>query len=545
MRGTCITIGAFVWLSAGMLFLAAQERASGETSAVQGTVLDAVTGAPVARAQVFLQRNSGRDRSRKMTSSDSGGNFTFLGVEPGEYRLSAQKNRYAVSSYGAKAPGRRGAILDIRPGSNLREMNIHLAPAAVVTGRVIDGDGEPIAYAQVQALVFRYVNGRRQLVPAGGAATTDDRGEFRMFGLNPGAYYFVATARNRTRWSILDETESLTYPAVYYPDTTDPAQAVLLRLRAGEERTGMDFRLDAVPAVTVRGKVAGAGDRPDRVSVFLTPREASQMIGRPTNFSRVDRETGAFEIGGVLPGSYYVRATMRGQERRFGMASIDVAAHSVDGVLVTLGPGETVAGAVSFDGDFSEEELDRPLRVELQAQEFALSGASDAVEDKTFELEGLAPGDYRLRVMGLPEGSYLKAAKLANEDILESGLTVPGGGLRGLNIVIGHNAASVASVIQEANGEPLAGATAVLVPGDSRRNRDDLYQSGTTDQFGLFNFSGVAPGEYKLYAFEHIETGAWRDAAFMGQYEDQGKVIELSESDRETVELTVIPEGEQ
>src|SRR5205807_824498 len=72
-----------------------------------------------------------------------------------------------------------------------------LPRGSVVTGRIVDEFGEPMPEVQVAAMRYQFIQGRRQLTPAGRFASTNDIGEFRLFGLSPGQYYLSATWRNQ------------------------------------------------------------------------------------------------------------------------------------------------------------------------------------------------------------------------------------------------------------------------------------------------------------------------------------------------------------
>ncbi len=91
------------------------------------------------------------------------------------------------------------------------------------------------------------------------------------------------------------------------------------------------------------------------------------------------------------------------------------------------------------------------------------------------------------------------------------------------------------------NGKPVPNARVVLVPVTSRRQRGDLYKSVSAGDSGNFQLSGIAPGDYKLFAWERVEEGAWQDANFISLDEDRGKAIRIGEGGRVTAEARVIP----
>lgn len=524
-----------------------RQEDGGQPASVEGAVFDAVTGAPVAKVRLVLSGLGGGRRNTYSVSTDAAGRFRFEAVMPGRYRLSASKNRYARFSYGERRPGGPGAVLILRPGQRLEDLVLKLTPAAVITGRVLDEDGEPVAYAQVSVLRYRYVNGEKRLLPVSRGATTNDLGEYRLFGLPPGRYYVSVNHRGAagspsflaSRARRDSSRDSQAYPTIYYPGVTDPAQAVLLKLQPGEERQGIDFRLTPARAVTISGRVRGASGR---VMVLLRSQRESPWARRRSGVL-ADQKTREFVIDGVLPGAYVLEAvTMGGEQRLFGRLPVTVGGDGLRDLVLELRPGVNVSGRVAFDGEAPESSLTR-IRVMLTPATGSsfFGGRGGRVETGgSFVIRNVAPGRYRLRVSGFPENAYLKAAVVESRDVLENGFEVPEGGLTGLAVTVGLQGGLVTGAVLDGDGQPVPGATVVLVPAPERRRRTDLFRDVTTDQYGRFLIEGVAPGEYKLFAFDDVESGAWRDPEFLEQWDDAGREVELDEGGREAVELDLI-----
>jgi hypothetical protein len=92
--------------------------------------------------------------------------------------------------------------------------------------------------------------------------------------------------------------------------------------------------------------------------------------------------------------------------------------------------------------------------------------------------------------------------------------------------------------------QAFSGASVTLIP-EGRRCRDPrFYKTVTTDQNGHFALRGIPPGDYKLFAWEEVEPGAYQDADFLRLHEKHGKSIRLREADRLSERLEVIPAGE-
>lgn len=529
-----------------------------EYCTVEGVVIDARTQAPLRKASVVLVGGGEASRGGAGALSEASGRFVVEKVPPGRYQLMVRRNGYA-SAPGMGGGGGNPATLTLAPGQHLKGIVLRLQPAAVITGRVIDEDGEPLAYARISAMQYRYVRGKRQLVPSGGGATTDDRGEYRMFGLTPGRYYISAAYEDRhmglrplARARSADRT---TYPAMYFPGVLDPEQAVAVQMKAGEERSGIDFRLSPAQAVSVSGRViAGGTGRPGRdVAVMIVPRTNLGFFGSVSRrFQQVDPATGRFTIPSMRPGSYVVTAFYRDQDNAlYARQEIEVGSADIEGIELVLAPGITLQGRVEIErGGADLIKLDG-TRVLLQPEEdmpLGGSGSDRVGDDGAFQLRNLSPGRFTVRLVRQPDGGYLKAARLGDQDVLSGGLMLHPGSAGGtLHLVVSPFGGQVDGVVLDRDKRPFAGAAVVLVPEESKRNREDLFFQQSSDQDGRFSFRGVPPGDYKLFAWDKIDYGVYRDPAFLERYEDEGAKVSVKERSQEVAELKLllVEEAEQ
>ena len=173
----------------------ATPRWSGSAS-LAGTVVNDVTGAPVRRATVAIW--SSDSAIRLSTATDDAGRFRFADLPEGRYGASVSKRGYVTMNYGATKPLRPGTTFVIAPDERKGDMTLRLPPGAVITGTVRNQAGDPVGGARVSVLrmAFYGPDGSRSLSSAGNfglGEATDDRGEFRVFGLAAGDYYVVAS----------------------------------------------------------------------------------------------------------------------------------------------------------------------------------------------------------------------------------------------------------------------------------------------------------------------------------------------------------------
>jgi hypothetical protein len=159
-----------------------------------------------------------------------------------------------------------------------------------------------------------------------------------------------------------------------------------------------------------------------------------------------------------------------------------------------------------------------------------------------FTLSNAQPDRYAVTVTGLPDGFYVRSIRMEEADALESGLDLTRGAAGSLQIVVSGKAAQVEGAVTNEKQEPVAGSTVVLLPtSEKRREQFQFHKTVNTDQHGHFILKGLEPGEYKLFAWEDIENGAWMDPEVLRPAESKGKTITLRESSRESVDMRVIP----
>lgn len=547
---------------------------------------------PLPKATVLLSPvTPGLLRS---TVTEEDGRFTLRDIEPGDYRLTVQSERYGHSAYGQRKPGGPGSILSVTPGQQLNDLRISMIPTGAIAGRITGRNGEPLVNAVVQAFKYGYQEGRKVLISAQ-ATRTDDRGEYRLFWLPAGQYYVAAATGStsaqqapalpmrpgaavpasnpaagalelemavllrsegfpsgNTRLRILEDgtTQEEAWATVYYPSTTEARFASALDVGPGTTRSGVDIVIGPARIQSVRGRVVGLapGSIP---TVTLIPQDPSalrsQIAGKGA--STID---GSFSFTGVFPGDYFVVA----RDSRLGGTGSALAIHVGDGdvenLAVNLGQPATVTGRVLVEGIAADSGSPNPgpgimVSVRPTGLPPSLAPVSAPPDPRTgaFVLMNLAAGDYQIQVAaGGPSGPsgtrplYVKSARLGQTDITE-GLRVAANTADRIEIVLTPDPASVGGVAIGSRGGPAANTTVVLVPNVARK-RFDLYRSVVTGADGRFRFQNLPPGDYKLFAWDDVETGAWQDPEFIRAFESKGVPVRLAGKSNEDVQLNVI-----
>jgi hypothetical protein len=113
-----------------------------------------------------------------------------------------------------------------------------------------------------------------------------------------------------------------------------------------------------------------------------------------------------------------------------------------------------------------------------------------------------------------------------------------------MDVALSARSAQAGGLLRDETLQPVPFTPVVLVP-DRLRDRLDLYKMARTDQNGRFTFASVAPGDYKVFAWEAIDQNSWFDPDVLRQFEQKGTPVKLVESSRESVDLKLIPAGGQ
>jgi hypothetical protein len=512
-------------------------------------VVNAVTGEPLKKAHLTLRPLGVQNGVPYGTMTDNAGHFLMTDVDPGRYNFAASRNGFVEQTYSPQGGTNRSTLLTLGNGQKLKEIVFKLTPQGVISGRILDEDGEPCSNVAVQGMVSRYQRGRRQLMGQNGSST-NDLGEFRLYGLSPGKYLVSATYQSRDMFSMGPERTVGTapeegYTTTYYPNSTNPENASALEITPGAQVSGINMTLVRIRTVRIKGHL-NVGATPEarrNINVMLMPRD-NIGFGMPRAMARGIDAQGNFQLRGVAPGSYVLRANYNEDNKQYSARlPLEVGNSNIEGLELELQPPAEIEGHVVVEENAGLKGA--VLQVVLQPKTMSTlggGGGGPVKEDQTFKLANVSPDPYDINVFGLPEGFYLKSVRLGQQDVTETGVDfTPGVSAEQMTVVVNPNGGQIDGAVQNAKGDAAAGAMVTLIPDAPHRSISWLYRLANTDQNGHFTIKGVRPGEYKIYAWEDLEPGAQQDPDFVKRHESAGEAVSVKESSHETVQLKIVP----
>jgi Carboxypeptidase regulatory-like domain len=523
---------------------------------ISGTV-SADDGARLKRARVVLRTERLQDVAAVFT--DATGEFLFSGLQAGTYVVAASMPRYVTAAYGQSSEREIGSLIRLGERQAVRNIDVRLQRGAVISGGIVNGSGTPAVGARVYVARADARTGEQRIVVI---RETDDRGEFRVWGLAAGDYYLSATP---TRASTAAGRR-------YYPGTTVANDASPVTVKAGQEAGAISFALKAgvssstqdgvrVSDSTNGGVISGVvfddtGDPAVGARVFVRSRSADVSSERPKT-TALTNDRGEFRVWGVAPGEYIVSALpMAEPPGRLNLLlnPADYAetyypgVSSLNGSLpVVLDPAAALGGITFM--------LQRVRAVEIAGSVVGVDGAlarSGAValvpdegrgaNDSDRSFHARIDADGRFELDRVPAGNYTLEAAAATREGMQYGaesLSIFGDDLSNLRLTV-RGLRTVSGTItwdSAAPGRFAPQALRITAP----RVRETLGAPVAAAQIsptGTFRLRDVLPGAH-VRRVENVPAGWILQSVFIGSREATGQEVDV-QGDRHLDDLRLV-----
>jgi len=463
--------------------------------------------------------------------TDDLGNFSIEKLPAGRYyvNISSPRNTYLSYAYGQKKPGGPSGTLALADGEKFK-LNVSLTHSSAILGTVLNEDGDPLPNVPMRA--WRWVNnsGIRRLQSIG-FAQTDDRGVYRLFGLQPGDYLVSATPdMNGALVGGIDPQTALIekaiasgpvippaapglpatvvipvltpqqmadqrqidgpppgYLPVFHPGTLTASSATIVHVNGGEEKAGVDIQVRLVQATNIKGTIQNMPANGVPVQISLVNDDPA---AEGSTSSRADKD-GRFTFRAVSPGKYTVLANvisasmmsvvngvmvsapprpLDDTERLWGRAVVTVEGQAEVAASISLAPPRTISGFVNFEMERRPDFSRSKVMVALSQA----PGVSIPFFGPMPQAEVAFDGSFTLK--GVTPGKYVlraqgiqKSCIINGEDVLDFPLNFTGErDISGAIITVIDKPSEVSGTLTDAAGKVPADYSIIVASSDER-----------------------------------------------------------------------------
>jgi hypothetical protein len=540
-----------------------RESENQDTYTIRGTVVNSVTHTAVAHALVFSTDNRFAKLTdddghfeikvpRRQTEQNSGSQKVYSTFSSPEVTSSRMVTTASII-FQARKPGYFQTMTGEQGGESesSAEIKIELVPEALIVGRVNLPASDGTDKIQVQVYRRQVQEGRGQWAQADSVSSRAN-GEFRVANLREGEYkLFTQELLDRDPLRFNPRGQLFGYPPVYYPAAADFESAAVIHLKAGETFSAAltPSRREYYPVkLGVLNAEAGGG-----IGV-----EVQSQGHRGPGFS-LGYNMNESSIEGMLPkGNYSVVVTAFGEKSATGVLNFIVNGAPEQGTTVMLAPNSSIEARVTDERTKGDDTIAPGARNLLGAMNVRLVspeefGQGNSLwlrppknqEDESLVFGNARPASYRLR-MGCNPAGYVAGVSSGGRDSLRQPLVVGlGAAVPPLEITIRDDGAQVQGSIENWPRQPQNTPMRNLLRSNSAVALF-LPTPDSTGQFcqawvnpdGDFSLPQVAPGDYRVIAFDHMpEELEYGNAEAMKKYESKGQVLRLVAGQKEHLRL--------
>jgi hypothetical protein len=507
-----------------------------DLATIEGSTLDA-NGQALAGTSVWLRveppANQPPQAPWREARSDAAGKFSFQGLDAGRYRLSVEHIGYA----GLHVP----ETLTVIPGEHMTGLTLALVAVPLLSGRVTDENGDPMAGVTVRPMtVIREVNGRPRIGSSGNTGRdvlTDAKGEYRL----------LADPELSSRWYLsFTVSAGHVYATTYYPGVGDLALASGIDTAGRQEISGLDVRLQKTPLYHARGKVASPF--PAGLQVIAFQEQGDALVLEVERGQPVEAD-GRFDIAGLTPGDWTLLLRESNKAAGLGSRAVRVGDGDVDDVAIDIEPPVDVNVTVKTIAE--PPRSFPPMHVRLVPTGVRQPSAPVGVAvDGSSTLKSVEANLYRVDVRDPPPGGFVQSVTLDGRESIDTGIDLRGGrGSLKLQIVVSLTAGQITGAVTNADGGVAAAVVTLMPDGPpAPLYRPELHRYVKTDAGGQFAIGNLAPGTYRVYAWERLPWEArpgdpsdYANPEFLKMFDSLSVEVKIGASESKQVTLNLIP----
>jgi hypothetical protein len=531
--------GCLYFLVPVVVFAQQDFSADKQLAVLEGTVVHSVTQAPVRKARVALERLGEAREPVLAASTDDAGHFRFRDIKAGRYTLTAQKSGFLDGAYGAVKAEDSQSVLNVSAGDQMPDLVIQMFPASMISGQVLDADGDSMAAIDVQLWSQRRVHGKLT-TSLSGSTNTNEAGEYHLGQLSPGTYYvsaYTTELQYATRQISVDKTGKATNLhefTTFYPSSLSMGNAQKIHLENGQNQSGINIFMQRGLTHSVKGKIAATNDA-SKYKMFAYSPDGTGLSKDTVKLL----PNGDFEFGELPPGRYILGIRNRGADDQIlGKTEVNVTDQDVTGVVITPFNPAQVRVRIRMEGEDEPITSGSVLLNPVSDSDFRVSLFEHATNDGLYKMQNVVPGKYRIW-FNLEKDCYLKTMLSGEQELNPDSVEIGDGVTTNILAIFSKNVATLGGDVEISSEEAKKSVQVLLIPEERSAGPSGLF-SAPVDQ--LFHFSAVQlpPGKYLAFAAEDFNEEAWTDPEFLKLIRSEGTKVELQEKEQKTIRLPLL-----
>ncbi|MGJ5818714.1 carboxypeptidase-like regulatory domain-containing protein [Paludibaculum fermentans] len=528
---------------------------------LSGRVLNATSGEPVAGAHIVIIHMGPAGRGVGALT-DASGRFTAAGLTPGPLYVQATHPNFP----GPFGLPQGGTHIDLQPGKQSAEIVLRLRPSGVVSGRVVDDEGEPVSGCEIQMFTVRV---GAALSSAGISGYTDDEGNFRLEPVAPDRYLLSARcAEDLPTEHILDVNparsfeSTQTWQRTFYEDSPTFAGATEFGVAAGAQ-VQLELHLKPQVVRTLKGVLTGplgtSSKRPAQVYLARTGGGAG-----PTEYESesVNMEDNSFRFESVVPGTYELSALSwdaTSEVRHWALVTLTVgdeepprAALSMQPLSVLTGKVETRPGAADVPAagpaQFPVAPTNPAKAVEdpspailtmtpvPRANHDSDQQASVNAHDGSFRFSGITPGRWKIHYYLRRQPAWIESVQYGGATSENQEIEITPGATTTLRIRTSTEFARTRFELKLPSNAPRTYWVVYAVPAQ-RLKLDAPVVAAIGFPESLSSVTRLPPGPYRFFAVPRTAGGGMFNERFAELMSRTLEQMDISTANEKTIEV--------
>lgn len=476
------------------------------TASVSGKVV--IEGQPVQNAQVLIRKydNKPSDSESISALTDAEGKYKITGLTPGRNIITVYAPAHVIE--GDPTASVYGRTIEITEGESIENVDFSLIRGGVITGKVTDANNRPIIDERVYA--FRLDQNGKHIGSNSYVMSwmTDDRGSYRIFGLEPGRYVVGAGAAGE------GFNKDSRYRRTYHPEASDEAKATIIEVKSGGEIENINIKLArASKTYVASGRVIDAETSNPIPDVNIQYSVLQKGVGGMAGMGHmVSNSNGEFRIEGLQPNTYSIFNFNPGSSDTYAdPVNFEIVNSDVSGLELKMVRGASISGAAVIEGVRDPAILAQLSMIQLQAgdhtQDISIimlrmmsgGGVGKINPDGSFRINGIRPGKVIISASH-PDSKNFTLVRVERNGIEVNGLDVAQGEqITGIRLVFKYGNGVVAGRVEIKGGTlpPNSQMFVRLVPEGASPQEYWRTKHSQIDARGSFSIDGLAQGNYK------------------------------------------------